>query len=313
MIRIALNGMIAVLLAKFIINDLPHAAGLLANPNYGEPATPRQLHYIAVLCQQLKITTPYEEQVRTSGEAGRLIRELETEREHRKRLSGGNPELPGVVVTEVEENITAHMPGIRATAELTRLSPSEAASFGLEANNWLWFNRLINQSGIPRVGTLLLDGVLGYCKEKNYSIVNQVNAYGAVSQQDLESWYIRKGFTPVDYKKYGNTLLKWAPRSLQYGTCYEDAWRYLIKEGEGTLIHGSVQLSAEGPRVNHAWVELPTGWVWEPQTGQYFTIEDFKVLSPTEEHRYTVEEAAIMVARVGNHGPWTGEERNMWL
>jgi len=97
------------------------------------------------------------------------------------------------------------------------------------------------------------------------------------------------------------------------GTCYPDAWRFLIKQGEGYLIHGSVQLTAEGARVNHAWVELPTGWVWEPQTKSYYTIEDFKIMSPIEEHRYTVEEAAIMVARTGNHGPWTAEERMKWI
>lgn len=99
----------------------------------------------------------------------------------------------------------------------------------------------------------------------------------------------------------------------QLGTCYEDAWRYLIREGEGYLIHGSVQLTKEGARVKHAWVELPTGYVWEPQTGQHLTHEGFQMFSPMEEHRYTVEEAAIMVARVGKHGPWTDEQRSEWL
>ncbi len=468
MVQTALNAMIYMLLAKFMLNDVPHAAGILGSPDYGRPPTPGQLRYITVLCQQLKITTPYEERVKTFGEAGRFIRELEAERDHTKKLSNpsisafrverttvdqvidnlertwhriesdmdlrmqsslgilkevmgyyyeepcvvawdnsdligiavyetiddknmcirntnikeiasfthrsgvgkllieevmrigreegsdivsasyapgakgfyerlgfvqntyysDNPtlmmyrlkntnlELPEVVITEIGGNITAHMSGIRATAELSRLLAPEAVSFDLEPDNWLWFNRLINQSGIPRVGSLLLDRVLEYCGEKSYSIVNQVSAYGAISQKELEDWYIRKGFSPVDYKKYGNTLLKWegpesngSPKNLPTGTCYEDAWHYLIKKGEGYLIHGSVQLSAEGARVNHAWVELLTGWVWEPQTKDYYTIEDFETFSPMEEHRYTVEEAAIMVARVGKHGPWSAAER----
>lgn len=459
----AITGFAAtLLLANFLLNDLPHAAGLLGNPN-SEPPTPRQLRYISVLCQQLKITIAYEEQVKTGGEAGRMIRELEAEKAHRKRLKGGNPELPEVVITEIEGNITAHIPGVRAVAELSKLDQYGVTLYGLGPSNWLWFNRLINQSGIPRVGTLLLDEVLRYCGEKDYSIVNQVSAYGAVSQRELEDWYIRKGFTPVDYKKHGNTLLKWTPHSssfrlerttvdkiiddlehtwhriesdmdpkmqsalgilkevmgyyyeepcvavwdnndlvgiavyetiddknlgirdthikemasftyepgvgrllveeiirigreensdivsasyapgargfyenlgfvqntyylepslmmyklksssAQYGTCYEDAWHFLIKEEEGYLVHGSVQLAAEGPRVNHAWVELPTGYIWEPQTGSYFTVENFKIMSPIEEHRYTVEEAAIMLARVGKHGPWTDGERMEYL
>ena len=89
------------------------------------------------------------------------------------------------------------------------------------------------------------------------------------------------------------------------GTCYQDAWHFLAKQGEGFLVHGSVQLSAEGSRINHAWVELTTGWIWEPQTGQYFLVEDFRIMSPTEEHRYTSEQAAIMIARTGNMGPCT--------
>ncbi len=99
----------------------------------------------------------------------------------------------------------------------------------------------------------------------------------------------------------------------QTGTCYQDAWRFLVKQDEGFLIHGSVQLSAEAPRINHAWVELTTGWVWEPQTGQYFTVEDFHIMSPTEGYRYTSEEAAVMVARSGNMGPWSNEERMEYI
>ena len=97
------------------------------------------------------------------------------------------------------------------------------------------------------------------------------------------------------------------------GTCYQDAWRFLAKQDEGFLIHGSTKLSAEAPRVNHAWIELTTGWIWEPQTGQYFLVEDFRIMSPIEEHRYTSEQAAIMIARTGNMGPWSEEERTQWL
>lgn len=321
-------------------------------------------------------------------------------------------------VTEYMDNVTVHIPGVRATAELSKLGRSGAETFGLEPNEWLWFNRLINQSGIPRVGTLLLDKVLEYCEEKNYPIANQVSAYGDINQQELENWYIRKGFVPVDYKKYGNSFLKWVPRThgkssnpyvppeekyrlvrrtkrgslvtiervgqkarlevtnpedmrdisnllnasgIQWimfqeptqqfigwiiefdfselervtkglplmleepvqeigegskpakGTCYEDAWRFMGKHEDGFLVHGSVQLSAEGPRINHAWVELSTGWVWEPQTKGYITTEDFRVFSPVEHHRYTFEQAFIITARTGNMGPWSEEERAEWL
>ena len=56
------------------------------------------------------------------------------------------------------------------------------------------------------------------------------------------------------------------------GTCYEDAWRFLIREEEGELVHGSVQTI--GKRINHAWVELPS-FVWEPRSGEFIKKSDF--------------------------------------
>ena len=39
MVRQALNGMTTLLLTKFMLNDVPHAAGLLPNPTYSPTAT----------------------------------------------------------------------------------------------------------------------------------------------------------------------------------------------------------------------------------------------------------------------------------
>lgn len=115
-------------------------------------------------------------------------------------------------------------------------------------------------------------------------------------------------------EKYRKRLKSGNPDSEPTGTCYPDAWRFLIKQEEGYLIHGSVQLTAEGPRIDHAWVELLSGPIWEPQMDKYYSPETFQMLaSPIEEARYTVEEAAIMVARVGKHGPWSAEERAQWI
>ena len=121
-------------------------------------------------------------------------------------------------------------------------------------------------------------------------------------------WFITPSIIPSE-----NIVILNVGGQAPAGTCYQDAWRFLIKQDEGFLIHGSTQLSPEAPRVNHAWVELTTGWVWEPQTGQYFTTEDFRIMNPEEHHRYTSEEAAIMIARTSNMGPWTDEERTTWL
>lgn len=121
------------------------------------------------------------------------------------------------------------------------------------------------------------------------------------------------GMTRSIIKPLGNSDTKALPLIREVkGTCYEDTWRFLIKEGEGELIHGTVL--SEGRRIGHAWVELSTGYIWEPQTGNYFTKEGFQIAAdPEEEHRYTIEQAAIMLTRVGKHGPWTDDERVKWL
>jgi len=49
--------------------------------SYSDPATGRQLHTIACLCQALGIADPLEEQPMTIGEAGILIRRLQNERD----------------------------------------------------------------------------------------------------------------------------------------------------------------------------------------------------------------------------------------
>jgi len=96
------------------------------------------------------------------------------------------------------------------------------------------------------------------------------------------------------------------------GTCYADAWRFLIKEEEGELIHGTA--FSGGRRMGHAWVETSSGYVWEPETGKYFTLLSFRdAFAPVIDSRYTAEEAAIMVARTKNLGPWTEQERSQCL
>ncbi len=94
MIQPLFNGMLAILLAKFCLNDLPHAAGITGS-GYDRPPTTGQLRYIAGLRQRLKMTITYERQVVTFGEAGRMIRELEAEDKYRKRLEKPKGENPG--------------------------------------------------------------------------------------------------------------------------------------------------------------------------------------------------------------------------
>ena len=105
---------------------------------------------------------------------------------------------------------------------------------------------------------------------------------------------------------------KLLPFAVDKGTCYEDAWRFLIREEEGHLIHGTVL--SNGRRIGHAWVVTSTGYIWEPQTKNFYTREVFQAIAePLDGNRYTTEQAAIMAARTKHLGPWTEEERGKFL
>jgi len=336
MINTAFNGMIAILIAKFMMNDLPHAAGLLTNSSYKDPPTPGQLRYIAILCQQLRITTPYEEQVRTYGEAGRMIRELEAERAHRKKQKKGNP-----TDFRIERTTTDQVLG---DLEHTRCRITPDTSYEMlsalgilkeiiayyyeEPCVVVWddsslvgaavyettydrdkgiLNTLIKELASfthkPSVGRLLVEEVLRIGREENADIVSASYGPGAMG------FYEKLGFVKDVYYPDEPTLVMYRLKSsnpVQYGTCYSDAYRYTINQKEGYLIHGSI---LRGNRINHAWVELPTGYIWEPHTGEYYTISGFDTLfKPEEHHRYSVEQAAIMATKTGNMGPWAEEE-----
>jgi len=102
------------------------------------------------------------------------------------------------------------------------------------------------------------------------------------------------------------------PQTESKGTCYQDAWRFLIKEKEGYLVHGTVWNGDK--RIGHAWVETDTGYIWEPETKKFYTKLGFEnVAAPVEQHRYDTTEASVMAARTKNFGPWSDEEASDYL
>jgi len=267
MIQPLFNGMLAILLAKFCLNDLPHAAGL-TEPDHERPPTIAQLRYIAGLRQRLKMTITYERQVVTFGEAGRMIRELEAEerdRERLEKLKGGNPGTEVITFSDVNvgDVVDVYTSLYRRPRQLEWTVKAKPMGRGYEG--------LILES--KGAGDLYLP---------------------------------QKSITKIVRHSVGNP-------NTATGACYPDAWRFLIKQEEGELVHGEVT-GADGMTRKHAWIELPTGFIYEPQTARFYEHDVFKrAFNPVGAARYTAEEAAIMVARTGNHGPWTDEERAEWL
>ena len=73
-----------------------------------------------------------------------------------------------------------------------------------------WFNRL--KSGIQGKGggTKILKQVLEFIDQVGLPLVNQPNAYGALSQEDLVKFYKKHGF--IESKEFGDELLIYYPK-----------------------------------------------------------------------------------------------------
>lgn len=240
-VQYIINTMITIMMARFMFNHVPHAVGLVDSQTQ---TTRKKTKYRIILEHKDPVIAAAEkrsgtiherykyaysrEQVKfLAGKKHSMYNVIEvcevdsksqtsqTSQTHSKLQTHDESsipnELPTPTVSEVQDNITVRIPGIRAAAELSVLEPYFVTTYDLPEGNWFWFNRLINQSGIPHIGTLLLDTVLNYFRENDYSILNSVHAYGRIKQKELENWYLSKGFVPVDRKKYGNALLKWRP------------------------------------------------------------------------------------------------------
>lgn len=94
------------------------------------------------------------------------------------------------------------------------------------------------------------------------------------------------------------------PIKENLGHCYELAACKMTDHAGAILVHGSIQGVDLAP-IGHAWVILPNGNVWEPAGEAEYTPEGFAYLfNAREHHKYTREEAAILMLSTGHFGTW---------
>ena len=90
------------------------------------------------------------------------------------------------------------------------------------------------------------------------------------------------------------------------GRCYELSGGFVSGDtsGTATLVHGSIQ-GFDNPRINHAWVELSDGQVYDAVLQKKFPkmIHD-ALFNPEIHHRYDHEQVLIMMLRFKHWGPW---------
>jgi len=211
---------------------------------------------------------------------------------------GKRTDLPAGQLRQIAE-IVAHKVEKRAS-ELTWLELRDGTTFERKGK------ALINQ-GLKIFAAL--DGYLGLTTKLWHADRIAVADVIDGSLKDADVIVLRDGTT---FRKSFMPRHSSPATTTGEGTCYADAWRFLIKEGEGKLVHGTVY--SGNRRIGHAWVVTDSDFILEPQTGKYFTNLGFRdSFAPIEESRYTPEEAAIMVARTRHLGPWSAEERHRYL
>lgn len=125
----------------------------------------------------------------------------------------------------------------------------------------------------------------------------------ATQAKDQSMWQsaIVKPFTYHEGSYNPNKDLSFQDR---LGRCYELAGRYASANERDTLVHGSIQ-GLGNPRIQHAWVALENGNIWEPTTGEYWPKQAFEGLfHPQEDKHYGFEEALKNTLRYKHWGPW---------
>lgn len=93
------------------------------------------------------------------------------------------------------------------------------------------------------------------------------------------------------------------------GKCYEISG-FALASGEvvdrySMLVHGSVHYLTDDKRVDHAWLKLPNGRIWEPISAKEMSETEFELAySPRVREQYTQYDVIECVREFGHWGPW---------
>lgn len=87
--------------------------------------------------------------------------------------------------------------------------------------------------------------------------------------------------------------------------CYYDAWMYLVRQGYGELVHGTIVGGYPKRVIEHAWAEYDNK-AWDPQLCEEFDKDYYyEFFQAKPRRRYGVEEATVRSFRDKVYGgPW---------
>jgi hypothetical protein len=92
------------------------------------------------------------------------------------------------------------------------------------------------------------------------------------------------------------------------GLCYMMAGHALVlgTAPKGSkLVHGTIHHVLAGHSIEHAWLQLPDGSVWEPTQGKTWSAMEWEaIFRPRDTVSYTIEQAREKMLESGDYGPW---------
>src|SRR5262249_23098043 len=96
------------------------------------------------------------------------------------------------------------------------------------------------------------------------------------------------------------------------GRAYELAFKVMLDESEAdqwTLVHGILVNPKNGVRMDHAWIDLNDGRVYDTTLDRYVPTVWYMARYQVEvDHRYSCEEMSRLLSVSHNSGPWTDDE-----
>ena len=123
-------------------------------------------------------------------------------------------QVPRFESVEIKDYISFRHNETRSIAEASLV---DGEDFGITGKVY-FFNRLLSGKPGQGGGTIVLKQLLEYIDKIGIPLLDQVNAYGNLSQKQLILYYKKFGFVPFNKKKYGDNVLIYYPKGPLHAT-----------------------------------------------------------------------------------------------
>ena len=129
---------------------------------------------------------------------------------------GGESDWTDIAMQQIPENNPAKKEYVAFVDEATRSTAEaslmpDASMYGVEGEVY-YFNRLKSNNPGKGGGSKVLNQLIEHSEAAGVPILNEVNAYGNLSQEELVRFYKARGFKPVG-EEFGDDLLIYTPTS----------------------------------------------------------------------------------------------------